>query len=305
MAQPISLLCSPQRQPSSQDTGQTKLREVQLPEMRILEMIKMAQLEKGNHAMRPSWREALEPQDINGTLPSQGGSGDEAAESIIPPSGSAIRDDRDARTKTESANIPSAPRLNRPRKRAYQMLEKEAGKILKGWTPSTQPGAGTRGSMRKPRQENSGDVKASTNFKSHGKPIPDSSASTTSRRGASRTGCATNAATPSNDSESAENLNKARISPKVQKGRVMKITPQSRRGRGRPKKGSHVAIKWCKDFDSCHSNSVLPVISRYSVLRIINCFKLVFWLSVDNLGSRLLAGVFTLGRFPAFSIICR
>ncbi|CCE28405.1 uncharacterized protein CPUR_01880 [Claviceps purpurea 20.1] len=254
MAQLTSLLCSPQRQPSSQHTGQTKLivpetdanaaqQEVQLPEMRILEMIKLAQLEKENHAMRPSWREALEPQDINGTLPSQGGSGDEAAESIIPPSGSAIRDDRDARTKTESANIPSAPRLNRPRKRAYQMLEEEAGKILKGWAPSTQPGAGTRGSMRKPCQENSGDVKASTNFKSHGKPIPDSLASTTSRRGASRTGCATNAATPSNDPESAENLNKARISPKVQKGRVMKITPQSRRGRGRPKKGSHVAIK--------------------------------------------------------------
>ncbi|KAG6116145.1 hypothetical protein E4U13_002076 [Claviceps humidiphila] len=148
MTQPTSLLCSPQRQPSSQHTGQTKPRahetdtntaqqEVQLPEMRILEMLKLAQLEKGNPAMRPSWREAPEPQDTNGMLPSQGVSGDEAAESIVPPSGSAIREGHDARTKTESANIPSAPRLNRPRKRAYQMLEEEAGKILKGWTPST------------------------------------------------------------------------------------------------------------------------------------------------------------------------
>ncbi|KAG6114553.1 hypothetical protein E4U14_001359 [Claviceps sp. LM454 group G7] len=254
MTQPTSLLCSPQRQPSSQHTGQTKPRadetdtntaqqEVQLPEMRILEVLKLAQLEKGNHAMRPFWRGALEPQDTKGMLPSQDVSGDEAAASLIPPSGSAIRGGHVARTKTESANIPSAPRLNRPRKRAYQMLEEEAGKILKGWTPSTQPGAGTRGSLRKPHQENSGDVKASTNLKSHGKPIPDSSASTTSRRGASRTGCATNAAALSNDSESAENLKKARISPKVQKGRVMKITPQSRRGRGRPRKGFNAAIK--------------------------------------------------------------
>ncbi|KAG5955194.1 hypothetical protein E4U57_003663 [Claviceps arundinis] len=238
MTQPASLLCSPQRQPSSQHTGQTKPRahetdtntaqqEVQLPEMRILEMLKLARLEKENHAMRPSWRGAPEPQDTNGMLPSQGVSGNEAAESIVPPSGSAIREGHDARTKTQSANIPSAPRLNRPRKR----------------TPSTQPGAGTRGSLRKPRQENSGDVKASTNVKSHGKPIPDSSASTTSRRGASRTGCATNAAAPRNDPESAENLKKGRISPKVQKGRVMKITPQSRRGRGRPRKGLNVAIK--------------------------------------------------------------
>ncbi|KAG6023385.1 hypothetical protein E4U19_004420 [Claviceps sp. Clav32 group G5] len=260
MTQPASLLCSPQRQPSSQHTGQTKLRlraretdanaaqqEVQLPEMRILEILKLAQLEKRNHVMRPSWREALGPQDTNGTLPSQGVSGDEAAESIIPPSGSAIREGHNARTRTRRAKIPSPPPLDRPRKRAYQMLEEEAGKILKGWTPSTQPGAstviGTRGSLRKPRQENSGDVKASTNFKSHGKPIPDSSASTTSRRGASRTGCATNVAAPSNDSESAETLKKTRISPNVQKGRVMEITPQRRRGRGRPRKGLNVAIK--------------------------------------------------------------
>ncbi|KAG5969691.1 hypothetical protein E4U58_001160 [Claviceps cyperi] len=147
--------------------------------MRILEILKLAQLEKGNHGMRPSWPEALEPQDTNGTLPT--------SKARISDAG------RGGRENTERLN-PFHTTW-----RWYTWVSEKA----------------TSGEFD--------DVKASTNFKPHGKSIPDSSASTTSRRGASRTGCATNAAAPSNDSEGAEYLNKSRISPKVQKGRAMKI----------------------------------------------------------------------------------